>query len=345
MDEQTGTSNLTNKTFLLHSPESRSTIKPEEEPFLTFNPNSKLSFKDKTTVYRSLVALVKAEYPFDDALQDQAARFLKDLEPEHGEEKEADRRVIDLVPSPIGSPSGFMESPYHRPTLDFVLRSRIMMAYSSCHSFVERDNHIWCLFGHIFNLLTQWDDEGPEEVLSVKQIVNAHISEGFEDTLEQMMKHDNDGPFGVPVVASCHSISKYMGSNVRLSQMTPTHFCGSSSDIGNAVVAGVDEQILGSPPIVQKCASICTSQQLSAILEPKEASKEPKCGQPSRSFAFARASGMDRTQLVQHSGNRPTILLLSVQTEQLSFPHFLPRSEVSFVVNGYRNPVGWTGTV
>ncbi|KAK2957842.1 hypothetical protein BLNAU_7276 [Blattamonas nauphoetae] len=38
-----------------------------------------------------------------------------------------------------------------------------------------------------------------------------------------------------------------------LSGMTPTHFCGLSSDVGNALIAGADEQILGSPPIVQKC--------------------------------------------------------------------------------------------
>ncbi|KAK2960096.1 hypothetical protein BLNAU_4979 [Blattamonas nauphoetae] len=37
-----------------------------------------------------------------------------------------------------------------------------------------------------------------------------------------------------------------------LSRMTPTRFCRLSSDIGNALIAGADEQILGSPPIVQK---------------------------------------------------------------------------------------------
>ncbi|KAK2957772.1 hypothetical protein BLNAU_7206 [Blattamonas nauphoetae] len=37
-----------------------------------------------------------------------------------------------------------------------------------------------------------------------------------------------------------------------LSRMPPTHFCGLSSDVGNALIADADEQILGSPPIVQK---------------------------------------------------------------------------------------------
>ncbi|KAK2961653.1 hypothetical protein BLNAU_3451 [Blattamonas nauphoetae] len=37
-----------------------------------------------------------------------------------------------------------------------------------------------------------------------------------------------------------------------LSRMAPTHFCELSSDLGNAMIAGADEQVLGSPPIVQK---------------------------------------------------------------------------------------------
>ncbi|KAK2957741.1 hypothetical protein BLNAU_7175 [Blattamonas nauphoetae] len=40
----------------------------------------------------------------------------------------------------------------------------------------------------------------------------------------------------------------------RLSQMIPTHLCELSSGVGNPVIAGADEQILGSPPIVQKCS-------------------------------------------------------------------------------------------
>ncbi|KAK2961674.1 hypothetical protein BLNAU_3472 [Blattamonas nauphoetae] len=38
----------------------------------------------------------------------------------------------------------------------------------------------------------------------------------------------------------------------RISRMTPTRFCGLSSDVGNSLIAGADEQILGWPPIVQK---------------------------------------------------------------------------------------------
>ncbi|KAK2960029.1 hypothetical protein BLNAU_4912 [Blattamonas nauphoetae] len=63
----------------------------------------------KNPVYRSLVALVKAEYPFDNALQDRAAQFLNGLKP-WGNEHLATKLTIELVPSSAGSPSGFVES-------------------------------------------------------------------------------------------------------------------------------------------------------------------------------------------------------------------------------------------
>ncbi|KAK2961659.1 hypothetical protein BLNAU_3457 [Blattamonas nauphoetae] len=86
-----------------------SSIKPDEESFLKFDPNSELSFEDKSAVYRSLVALVKAEYPFDNALQDRTVQFLKSLEP-MWDAPLAEKLITDLIPSSPGSPSGFIDS-------------------------------------------------------------------------------------------------------------------------------------------------------------------------------------------------------------------------------------------
>ncbi|KAK2959054.1 hypothetical protein BLNAU_6070 [Blattamonas nauphoetae] len=82
----------------------------EREPFLTFDENSRLSFDDKSKIHCSLVALVEADYTFDKALEDRAARFLKNVEPEYGYQDDADRLVCRLVPSSYGWPSGFVES-------------------------------------------------------------------------------------------------------------------------------------------------------------------------------------------------------------------------------------------
>ncbi|KAK2960945.1 hypothetical protein BLNAU_4032 [Blattamonas nauphoetae] len=56
----------TDSTNFDHIPDPRSSINPLREPFLYFAENTELSFEDKSTIYNSLVALVKEEYPFDD---------------------------------------------------------------------------------------------------------------------------------------------------------------------------------------------------------------------------------------------------------------------------------------
>ncbi|KAK2941773.1 hypothetical protein BLNAU_23321 [Blattamonas nauphoetae] len=116
--------------------------------------------------------------------------------------------------------------PFHRPTLEFVLASPIVMAFSSSLSSIETDDRLHNTLETINNSLTEWKKEGPEVVQSGKRVMQALISEGFEDTLEQMMKHEKNGLY-------CAA-----------SRMTPTRFCGLSSDVGNAVIAAADEQIL-----------------------------------------------------------------------------------------------------
>ncbi|KAK2958022.1 hypothetical protein BLNAU_6948 [Blattamonas nauphoetae] len=92
------------------APDSGRVFVKEHEPFLNFDPESTLSFEDKSTIYNSLVAFVKAGYPFDNALQDKAAQFLKSLEPRVCDTQQATKLVTDLVPSSSRSPSDFIES-------------------------------------------------------------------------------------------------------------------------------------------------------------------------------------------------------------------------------------------
>ncbi|KAK2946982.1 hypothetical protein BLNAU_18068 [Blattamonas nauphoetae] len=93
-----------------HTPDSDRIFIQERETFLNFDPNSKLTVEDKSAIYNSLVALVKAGYPFDNALQDRAARFLRILVLSWDEQDVADKLVAGIVPSSAGSPSGFVES-------------------------------------------------------------------------------------------------------------------------------------------------------------------------------------------------------------------------------------------
>ncbi|KAK2950168.1 hypothetical protein BLNAU_14854 [Blattamonas nauphoetae] len=110
MENEAVSSNTTNDVCLFDSPEAHPIVNPLQEPFLNFDPISNYSSEDKSTILCSLVALVKAEYPFDDTLQDRAAQFLKNLGPQWGDEQPATKLVTELVHSSAGSPSGFVES-------------------------------------------------------------------------------------------------------------------------------------------------------------------------------------------------------------------------------------------
>ncbi|KAK2957829.1 hypothetical protein BLNAU_7263 [Blattamonas nauphoetae] len=343
-----------NHSIIPNSSDADGRILSERESFLTFDPNSQLSFKDKSAIYCSLIDLLKAEYPFDNALQDKAARFLKNLEPRWSDHDLAAKLVTDLVLSSAGPPSGFVEStvtllssphsnivaaalsfvyettraashdirsrlmesdliakvlttvqpqtlpvcgnatifgklvnviiyslflvdpahlnelglttavnqfkhheiifqnvvlpssefmtflitnrfvldvdllksfmsllatllrigPFHRPTLEFVIASPIVMAFSSCLSFVEDDLCLWIPITKINYSLFFWTKEGPEVTQSGKRMMQALFSECFEDTLEQMMMRDKDEKFGSRLVDEWQSISQSLGLNM-----------------------------------------------------------------------------------------------------------------------------------
>ncbi|KAK2961680.1 hypothetical protein BLNAU_3478 [Blattamonas nauphoetae] len=335
---------------------SPSIIVVNEEPFLSFDEYTELSFEVKSVIYSSLVALVKAEYPFHESLQDRAVSFLKNIEKVSRNKEEVDKLVTELVPSSDGSHSSFVESiltllssphstfvvaalsflyltlfysstkircclvasdlisnvlatvqphtlpiagnetifdnlswiifyclelatphfirnlgvtaavekanrremifqnvvlpssdfvtfliknlyilnedllvtfmilldklleisPFHCPTLEFVLASPIAMAFSICLLFIEDDQTLWYLLTNTKPLLRKWKKEDPEMVQSAKRMIQALFSEGFENTLEQMTMSDEDGDDGFSVVDVCQSVTQLLGSNEKI---------------------------------------------------------------------------------------------------------------------------------
>ncbi|KAK2957841.1 hypothetical protein BLNAU_7275 [Blattamonas nauphoetae] len=325
------------------------------KPFMNFDVNSNLSFKCKSQIYCSLVALVKAEYPFDNVLQDKAVLFLKSLEVKRGGRNHTSQLVTDLVPSSAGSASGFAASivtlltsphsrvvaaalsflfniaisssteircrlvasdlistvlatvqpetlpiagneeminklvkiierladlaypfnlnvlgiiasgdkfnhhemifqnvvlpssqfvtflisnqhvlngdvfksfmsllaifiricPFHRPTLEFVLASPIVMTFSSCLSIAEHFESLHLTLFNITHTLLEWKRYEAGVAETWKRTMRALFSESFEDTLEQMTMRDKDGRFGNEIVKECHAISKSLGFNAR----------------------------------------------------------------------------------------------------------------------------------
>ncbi|KAK2963082.1 hypothetical protein BLNAU_2105 [Blattamonas nauphoetae] len=107
--------------------------------------------------------------------------------------------------------------PFHRPTLEFVLASPIVMAITSCLSYVEDDDDVWTLLNNIKDSLREWKNYGPEVVQCGQRMMQALFSEGFEDTLEQKLLNDKNGLYGFRLVARC------LSSQTLLSLLEPSH--------------------------------------------------------------------------------------------------------------------------
>ncbi|KAK2957795.1 hypothetical protein BLNAU_7229 [Blattamonas nauphoetae] len=192
MEKETDSLNACIDNCLRDSPDSHSTVEPLQEPFLNFDPNSELSFEDKSAVYNSLVALVKTDYHFNNALQDRAIRFLRIICPKWDKPRVAAKLVTDLVPSSAGSTSGFIAS------ILTLLSSPHSTVVAAALSFLKETKSM-TFFG-INKSLYEWKKEGPEVVLSGKRMMQALFSECFEDTLEQMTMNNKGGNYGRGVV-------------------------------------------------------------------------------------------------------------------------------------------------
>ncbi|KAK2960085.1 hypothetical protein BLNAU_4968 [Blattamonas nauphoetae] len=104
--------------------------------------------------------------------------------------------------------------PFHCPTLEFVLASPIVMAFSSCLSYVEDDDYDWTLLSRINRSLQEWKNYGPEVVQSAKQLFHTLFFEGFEDTLDEFATFMCDSEYNNDISKRCHSIRKILGSNI-----------------------------------------------------------------------------------------------------------------------------------
>ncbi|KAK2957852.1 hypothetical protein BLNAU_7286 [Blattamonas nauphoetae] len=119
----------------------------------------------------------------------------------------------EMIFQKVVIPSFIKIGPFHCPTLEFVLASPIVMAISSCLSIVEDDSQTRIELEFINSSLKEYKKQGPEVTQSGRRMMRALFLEGFEDTLEQRLKH---GDYDVEMVRCCHSISKLLGANVEI---------------------------------------------------------------------------------------------------------------------------------
>ncbi|KAK2950806.1 hypothetical protein BLNAU_14224 [Blattamonas nauphoetae] len=106
-------------------------------------------------------------------------------------------------------------SPFHIPTLEFILERPVVMTIQSCLSFFENLETRWTSLLDITLSLTGWKKQGPEMDQFLKRMIQALFSEGFEDTLEVMLLQDKDDEgFGDGIIEQSLELSRLLGANV-----------------------------------------------------------------------------------------------------------------------------------
>ncbi|KAK2958246.1 hypothetical protein BLNAU_6733 [Blattamonas nauphoetae] len=98
------------RTGSVHPVDSGLTDRIKPSALFNFDPDSNLTFEDKSAIYQTLVSLVRDNFDFDDVLQDKVTRFLKKLEPQPFRRSIADRLITNLVRPSDESSSGFIDS-------------------------------------------------------------------------------------------------------------------------------------------------------------------------------------------------------------------------------------------
>ncbi|KAK2960114.1 hypothetical protein BLNAU_4997 [Blattamonas nauphoetae] len=82
----------------------------------------------------------------------------------------------------------------------------------------DQFNHRENLVHNIQKWIVFWIYQSPTRVQSGKQMIEALLSEGFEDTLEQMEQNIKDDYYGHRLVEECQSITQLLGTKVTFTE-------------------------------------------------------------------------------------------------------------------------------
>ncbi|KAK2958840.1 hypothetical protein BLNAU_6089 [Blattamonas nauphoetae] len=84
------------------------------------------------------------------------------------------------------------------------------MAFTTCLSIVQASDPLYELNWS----LKHWEEQGTEAEQSGKRILQALFAEGFEDTLEQMLRAYKDEQINPYITLCSVDLSQKLGSNV-----------------------------------------------------------------------------------------------------------------------------------
>ncbi|KAK2947116.1 hypothetical protein BLNAU_17968 [Blattamonas nauphoetae] len=117
----------------------------------------------------------------------------------------------DCLRIPFGSLLRF--TLYHLPTLEFVLSSPIVMTIPAVISFIEENDALMHLIFRINDWMTEWKYEFKEVLGCGKRMTKALFSEGFEDTLAQILMHTEGGDYCSEIREESWKLSRLLGLN------------------------------------------------------------------------------------------------------------------------------------
>ncbi|KAK2950935.1 hypothetical protein BLNAU_14125 [Blattamonas nauphoetae] len=103
--------------------------------------------------------------------------------------------------------------PFHLPTLEFVFASQLVITISNHLTSIEAEFLRSKAIRDISYSLDEWQAQCTEVRQSGKRMIQALILEGLEDALEENIKNDKGGAFGLSVVLNTFSIFKVLGGN------------------------------------------------------------------------------------------------------------------------------------
>ncbi|KAK2955291.1 hypothetical protein BLNAU_9682 [Blattamonas nauphoetae] len=128
-------------------------------------------------------------------------------------------------------------SPFHQPTMDFVLHMPVMLTIPNCLTFFEYDRSIWYFVVLMINYQREWNDTRGDEQQMWQTVYRMLRMEGIEDVIETKLQN-NESTFGRRIVAKSIDLSNlqasifptlsrlsnlYSGRSNNTSQIVPNH--------------------------------------------------------------------------------------------------------------------------
>ncbi|KAK2958850.1 hypothetical protein BLNAU_6099 [Blattamonas nauphoetae] len=88
-------------------------------------------------------------------------------------------------------------SPYHQPTMDFIVNMSVYITITSCLTFFEADESIWDYLSHMVDIQREWSNTRGTQRQMWKKVLRITKMEGIEDVIEERLQNDRNSTSGI----------------------------------------------------------------------------------------------------------------------------------------------------